>query len=112
MAMLTVGGVPVELESFTENDTIYAGTEGRGFDNAAWSQLRDGKRSWSARTAYLTAAELAALRAAAPVNTTVTVANTIDGVSMTAYVRVREVTDFQASSDGLLRRAALAMVEA
>jgi hypothetical protein len=110
--LLKIAGIGVELSDFSVQDSERIGDWGRAFDGGAYSQVRAEKRVWSATTYYLLQAELAAIKTAVANDAVVVVENDIDGIAMYAMVRVTEEIDWQASSDGLLRRGKLTIREA
>jgi hypothetical protein len=110
--VLTINGVAVVVSSYTVLDPERIGDWGRAVFGSLYSQLRATKRVWQAETDYLTVAEADAVKAAAGVDAVRTVTNSVDGVSMSAMVRVTEEVDWQASSAGLLRRLKIIMREA
>ncbi len=108
--MLTIAGQNIPITEFAETwDRV--GDEGRAFDGGAWSQVRVEKRVWRATSSYLTAAEVTTLRAATTLDAIVAATNTLDGVTISAMVRVGEVSDFRPVAGGTLRRVSLELRE-
>lgn len=85
--MITIAAVAYAMQApFTE--TFYrVGEQTRNFDGGLASQTKTEKRIWRGTTSFLSAAELATLRAATDLDEIVTVVDTVRGISMQAMVR-------------------------
>lgn len=113
---MTIGGVPVPLTALRRADEA-VGARGRAESGAHRSTVRAVKRGYEGTTAYLTAAEVAALRAAIGLDAAVTVdPSAEDGTApFTAVVEVREAgfvnAGGPAGAGGVLQALTLAVTE-